>query len=388
MPFDDISQVKELSDLLYKNIAGWEQSTLRRIGKRIGEYGKLSIADIQAINNVAIVKKDMEEITKELAKISGKNVEMINEMYQKSLAERHLLNRPLYDYRNVKFAPFEENRALQAIARAYAKSTSETMLNLSKTKALAILDHTGKAKGLSEFYTSALDKAVMQVASDTADFHSAMRSVITDMGSSGIRVDYGGITRRLDTVVRQNLMWGAKQAATEYSDMIGKELGCDGIEIDWHTNPRPSHEFMQGKQYALGHGKTVRGVYYPSADDALKALEDYGCNHYKTPIICGVSEPRYSADELKRLAEQNAKRYTIGDEEYSGYEVTQIQRRIETELRKSRETKEIARASGDKALVRQCGERINKLTAKYEEIEKATGIHGDIIRTTITRPKK
>lgn len=388
MPIDDISKLQEQADLLYKNIAGWEQSTLRRIGKRIGEYGKLSIADIQSINNVAVVMQDMEEIAKELAKVSGENVKVINEMYKNSLAERHLLNRPLYDYRNVKFVPFEENRALQAIAKAYAKSTSETMLNLSKTKALMVLDHTGNVKALSRFYTSALDKAVMQVASGTTDFHSAMRSVITDMGSSGIRIDYGGITRRLDTVVRQNLLWGAKQAANEYSDMIGEELGCDGIEIDWHANPRPSHEFMQGKQYALGRGKTVRGVYYPSADNALTALEDYGCNHYKTPIICGVSEPRYSPDELKRLAEQNAKRYTIGDEEYSGYEVAQIQRRIETELRKSRETKEIARASGDKALVRQCGERINKLTAKYAEIEKATGIQGDIIRTTIARPKK
>ena len=89
--------------------------------------------------------------------------------------------------------------------------------------------------------------------------------------------------------------------------MIGKELGCDGIEIDWHTNPRPSHEFMQGKQFALGKGRTVNGEHFPSADEALERLGDYGCLHFKKPIICGISEPRYSKEELARLNEENKK---------------------------------------------------------------------------------
>ena len=68
---------------------------------------------------------------------------------------------------------------------------------------------------------------------------------------------------------------------------------------------------MQGKQYVLGKARTINGTHFESADEALERLQDYGCLHYRTPIICGISDPRYSPEELKRLNEQNAKKYTI-----------------------------------------------------------------------------
>ena len=385
----DISKLEQQANLLFNNVAGWESSTLQRIGKRIGKYGKMSLADVKAINNIAVVKQDMDAITKELAKVTGYNISQIEQMYADLLTEQHLANQPLYDYRGKKFVPFAENRELQAIARAYAKTTGETMINLAKTKALCILDHNGNVKGLQRAYTDVLDKAVMQVATGATDFHTAMRDSIIELGGSGVRVDYGGgVTRRLDTVVRQNLLWGAKQASTEYNTMIGEELGCDGIEIDWHSNPRPSHEFMQGKQYILGKAKTINGVHFESADEALKRLEDYGCNHYPTSIICGVSEPRYSPEELKRLNEQNAKRYTVDGKEYSGYEVTQMQRRLESSVRNEKTTRELARASGDNYLLKRCNERIKAYQEKYAQITEITGIPEDKKRMSVPRKPK
>lgn len=383
---DNIQQLEEQANLLMQNISGWEQSTLNRIGKRIGKYGKLSLADVKSINNIAVVKQDMDAITKELARVTGLNISKIEQMYADLLTEQHLAKKPLYDYRGKTFVPFAENRELQAIVRAYAKTTGETMINLSKTKALCVLDHNGNVKGLQSYFTDVLGKAVMQVASGATDFHTAMRNSIIELGGSGVRVDYGGgITRRLDSAVRQNLLWGAKQASIEYSNMIGEELGCDGIEIDWHSFPRPSHDFMQGKQYVLGKARTVNGVYFESADKALERLEDYGCLHFKTPIICGISEPRYSPEELKRLNAQNAQKYTIDGKEYSGYDITQMQRRLETAVRSEKTTRDIARASGDKALVKRCNERIKAYQAKYETITDTTGIPGDKKRMTVPR---
>ena len=382
----DISKLEEQANLLMSNVSGWETSTLERIGKRIKKYGKLSLADVKSINNIAIVKQDMDAITKELAKVTGYNISQIEQMYGELLEEQHLANQPLYDYRGKTFVPFKDNRELQAIVRAYAKTTGETMINLAKTKALCVLDHNGNVKGLQKYYTDVLDKAVMQVTTGATDFHTAMRDSIIELGGSGVRVDYGGgVTRRLDTVVRQNLLWGAKQASVEYNEMIGEELGCDGYEVDWHSNPRPSHEFMQGKQYVLGKARTINGVYFESADEALERLQDYGCLHYKTPIICGISEPRYSAEELKRLNEQNAKRYTIDGKEYSGYEVTQMQRRLESSVRNEKTTRELAKASGDTALVKRCNERIKAYQGKYNEISEITGIQGDKKRMSVTR---
>ena len=140
----DISKLEQQADLLFNNVAGWEQSTLQRIGKRIKRYGKLSLADVKSINNIATVKQDMDAITKELAKVTGYNISQIEQMYGELLEEQHLANQPLYDYRGKTFVPFKDNRELQAIARAYAKTTGETMINLAKTKALCVMGANGK----------------------------------------------------------------------------------------------------------------------------------------------------------------------------------------------------------------------------------------------------
>jgi hypothetical protein len=184
------------------------------------------------------------------------------------------------------------------------------------------------------------------------------------------------------------LLWGAKQASIEYNETIGEELGCDGYEVDWHSNPRPSHEFMQGKQFVVGKARTINGVHFDSFDEANERLQDYGCLHYKTPIICGISEPRYSPEELKRLNEQNAKRYTIDGKEYSGYDITQMQRRLESSVRNEKTTRDLAKASGDKALVQRCNERIKALQGKYAEISEITKIPEDKKRMSIPRKPK
>ena len=385
----DISKLEQQADLLMQNVSDWENSSLQRMGKRIGKYGKLSLADIKAINNIAVVKSDMDAITKELAKVTGYNISQIEQMYGELLEEQHLANQPLYDYRSKKFVPFKDNRELQAIARAYAKTTGETMINLAKTKALCVLGANGKPIGMQKYYTDVLDKAVMQVASGATDFHTAMRDSIVELGGSGVRVDYGGgVTRRLDTVVRQNLLWGAKQASVEYNEMIGQGLGCDGYEVDWHSNPRPSHEFMQGKQFVVGKARTINGVHFDSFDEANERLQDYGCLHYKTPIICGISEPRYSPEELERLNEQNAKTYNINGKDVSGYEAQQMMRRVETAIREQKSIKQTAQASGDKALVKQCNDKIKAYKGKYEEITNITGLYPETKRMSVPQKPK
>ena len=394
----DISKLEERANLLMNNVSGWERNVLTRIGKRIKKYGELSLADVKSINNIATVKQDMEAITKELAKVTGYNISQIEQMYGELLEEQHLANQPLYDYRGKTFVPFAENRELQAIARAYAKTTGETMINLAKTKAMCILDHNGNVKGLQRAYTDVLDKAVMQVTTGATGFHTAMRDSIVELGGSGVRVDYGGgVTRRLDTAVRQNLLWGAKQASVAYNELIADDIGADGYEIDWHRNPRPSHVFMQGQQFCIGKTREIRGRVFPGMDDTrdktsgenvTESLEDYGCLHFKTPIICGVSEPRYNAEELKRLNAQNERKFMIGGKETTGYEAQQMQRKLETAIRKQNGIKQLAQASGDKVLVKECNAKIKAYRERYAEISNAAGLAEELQRTTITRIRK
>ena len=39
--------LEEQAQLLANNLIGWENSTLQRIGKRIGRYGNMSLADVK-----------------------------------------------------------------------------------------------------------------------------------------------------------------------------------------------------------------------------------------------------------------------------------------------------------------------------------------------------
>ena len=391
--------LEEQAQLLANNVTGWENSTLQRIGKRIGRYGKMSLADVKSINNIVAVKQDMDVITKELAKVTGYNISQIEQMYGELLEEQHLANQPLYDYRGKTFVPFAENRELQAIARAYAKTTGDTMINLSKTKALCILDHNGKQIGLQKYYTDVLDKAVMQVTTGATDFHTAMRDSIIELGGSGVRVDYGGgVTRRLDTVVRQNLLWGAKQASTEYNEMIGEELGCDGYEVDAHSSPRPSHMFVQGKQYCIGKSRTINGIKFigfeetdptsPDGKSASQALGEYGCLHYKTPILCGISEPRFSKEQLAQIEADNKNQYTVGNLEGNKYFFSQKMRNLESATRQQKTIRDLARSSGDKALVKQCNDKIKAYRQKYDEICNATGLYPETKRMSVPRIPK
>lgn len=389
--------LEEQAQLLANNVMGWENSTLQRIGKRIGRYGKMSLADVKAINNIAVVKQDMDAITKELAKVTGYNISQVEQMYGELLEEQHLANQPLYDYRGKKFVPFAENMELQAIARAYAKTTGETMINLSKTKLLCIKNEKGVTVTLQKGYTDILDKAVMQVTSGGTDFHTAMRDAIVQLGGGNMRVNYEGITRRLDTVVRQNLLWGAKQASNEYNELIAEEIGADGYEIDYHSNPRPSHAFMQGKQFCIGKSRKIDGKMFHGMEDTrsdvsgknvIESLQDYGCLHYKTPIFCGISEPRYSEEELSEMKKKDEREYTINGKTGNGCFWSQEMRKLETVMREQKGIKVVAQASGDITTTKNANSIISACEKKYNEISEITGLMKETKRMTIPRKPK
>ncbi len=376
--------LQKQADLLFENIAGWETRTLEYIGARINKTGKLSPADVKQLNNIAVVKQDMDDITRQLARVTGYNVSQIEKMYGDVIDSQHKDNKYLYDYRNKPFIPFSESRELQALVRAYAKSSAETMINISKTKALGFLDEAGNFRDLKSSMYDALGKACAEVATGATDFNTAMRRTIEALGGSGIRVDYGGgITRSLESAVRSNVLWGAKQVSVEYDNMIGEELGCDGIEIDYHSNPRPSHEFMQGKQYSLDGKKTINGVTYESAEGALARLDDYGCLHFKTPIILGISEPTYSDEELAELKRKDKEKKTVDGVEKSGYEWQQAMRRLETEARKEKNTIVALKAAGDEEGARQHRQRLSAINKKYDSICEQTGFKSQKQRVVV-----
>ena len=339
--FEILGQNSGYEQVYVDRIAEWEQAAIASICAEIGRIGKLTPEQAKKYNAEKQAKKIEKAILAALSAAVLLNIKSLPNTYTSLFNGVQKESEYLYRYRNMALPNIKNDKATQKIINKYAKKSGADFLEIAKTKALRVIDNNGNPVALRNQILKSFDDASGLVINGKTDFYSAMRKTVIDLGGSGMRVEYAsGVTRRLDTVVRQNMLYNGKIASAEYSRKIGDELGCDGIEISFSANPRPSHRFMEGKQYAKTHGKTVNGIYYEGAEDKgvyERLYEDYNCNHRETPIILGVSEPAYSADELARLKTKNEKNYTIGNSTGDGYYWSQRMRMLESATRNAKD---------------------------------------------------
>lgn len=379
-------QLNKLPERITQRLEKVNRHFLELVGKRIQEIGRMSATDIHRIDMIKQVGADMDLIKAELAQITGKNAAEIEEIF-------HIAAKDSVEFSKTiagdAFIPYEENEQLQRYVQALAEQSAKDYVNMSQNTAFLAMQGGKKVlTSMARRYTDIIDEAILAVTSGQTDFYSAMRRSIKEMADSGIRtkysplkgtagpaVDYAtGYSRRLDTAVRQNILWGVKQCSQGIQDRVGNSYGADGYEIDYHSNPRPSHAKMGGKQYHKGKGITVNGKYFPPFSQVEGLLDDYGCLHRKWPIICGVSVPAHDDEELAELKKLDNVKIEFEGEEYTRYEMSQIQRKIETRIRHAKDRQIIAAAAGDDELRRKEQEKINLLKSKYVKVSAAAGL--------------
>ena len=388
--FDNISKLQSYEDYIASNLTEWESDSIARVCRKIGKIGRMSKKELERFDADKEAKKEWERIVAALAIATALNIRTLKKAYISEFEAWEKQNEYLYQYRGKKPLGVK-NGALQGIIEKAIKQNGKEILNLTNTKALSVLDRNGNPIRFQDAIYKSFGDAVKTVSEGKSDFYTTMRQTVQNLGGGGCRVNYGeGVTRRLDTVVRQNMAYGIKQSHKEYNEIVGREIGADGIEIDYHSNSRPSHRYMQGKQYAKGaEGKTVNGVFYPSAEKEGvydRLYEDYNCRHYETDIILGVSEPRYSAEELKRFEEQDKRLYKIGNIEKDGYGWSQSMRACESEIRKCKDEINALKAFGNsEAEIKALRQRIKTVRAKYNEIAEVTGISTEPKRMSVPK---
>jgi hypothetical protein len=401
--FDDISKLQTYVDYIASNITEWEAESIARVCRKIGKIGRMSKKELEKFNADKEAKKEWEKIVAALAIATALNIRMLKKAYISEFEAWEKQNEYLYQYRGKKPLGVK-NEALQSIIDKAVKQNGKEILNLTNTKALSVLDRNGNPIRFQDAIYKSFSDAVKTVTEGKADFYTTMRQTVKNLGGGGCKIDYGiveidgqprRITRRLDTVVRQNMLYGIKQANNEYNERIGEEIGATGYEIDYHSNSRPTHRFMQGRQFCIGESKTINGKHFDGMEDTrdvesgknvTESLQDYGCRHYKTAIICGVSEPRYSAEELKRFEENDKRLYKIGNIEKDGYGWSQSLRACETEIRRCKDEINALKAFGNsEAEIKALRQRIKTVRAKYNEIAEITGISAEPKRVSVPK---
>lgn len=395
-----LEQQESFADEYGDRIAEWELFAVALVCKELGRIGKMTPEQAKKYNAEKETKKTEKIILSALTTAVLLNIKDLPKTYTSLFDKWHKGNEYMYKYRGVPFVDVADNKSLQKIINSYSKKSGAELLEFTKTKAIKVLDATGKPVAFREQILKSFKEATDLVTSGKQDFYTTMRKTVLDLGGSGARVDYGTviiddkprrITRRLDTVVRQNMLYNGKMASREYNKQISKELGTDGIEIDLHANSRPSHRFMEGKQYAKGHTVVINGVEYEGAIDKGvydRLYVDYNCQHYETDIILGVSEPRYSPEELARLKAENKKEYEINGISKDGYGWSQVLRGLESDTRNAKDQINALKAfSNSETQIADLNKKIKAYKQKYNEICDVTGIKPDLKRMSVPKVK-
>lgn len=368
-------QIERLPERICERLRRVNTECLKSIGKVVREIGELRPSDIHKLQRMYAYGASGRELAEKLAKAAEADIKEIYELFDLAAKENYAYAEPFYRLKNKPFIPYHENSELQAYVRAQAKQTAGRYVKLVRQSAFKSLDGN-KYRRLYDTYTDVIDLAVTRVSMGVTDYKSAMRSCIRSLADSGIRtVDYEtGYSKRLDTAVRQSILHGVKECSQLLADFTGEAFGADGYEISYHANPRESHADMAGRQYARGKARSINGVYYPSFSEIENLLAEPNCLHFKYSVILGASEQAYSKEELEDLKAADRKSIYFEGREYTKYDASQLQRRIEAEARRQKDREIIAKASGDTDMREKAQLRINQLKEKYARLSEALGI--------------
>lgn len=376
---------------------------LEQIGKKIKKIGTLTPTKAQQLAQILKYGGDYNKIARKLAKITELNVKDVYKIFEEVAKNDYNFAGKFYKYRNRQFIPYEYNTTLQNQVRAMANLTANTYLNLSRTLAFAQKTPNGIIyTDLAKTYQETIDKAVTSVAQGKATFQEEMYRTIKDLSSSGLRsVDYAsGRSYRLDSAVRMNLKGGLRTLHNEIQEIIGQDIDSDGVEISVHAYPAPDHQNVQGRQFSneeyekLNRGekaKDYKGNEYTLDHDnknGYRPISTMNCYHYVFSIVLGVSDPEYTDEQLKQIIEDNNKGFKLDGEKYTLYQGSQMQRQLELEIRKQKDTQIMAKASDNKELILESQSKITELTNKYKELCKVSGLKPKMERMKVSQYKR
>ena len=367
------------------------EEVLREIGKVIGKVRQMTPSEAYTIGQQLKYGESLNKIVKILSDTSNINEAEIYSMFEK-IAKKNLdFSKKYFLARNIDFIPYEENTSLKNLVNEIATATIQTYENIAKTTGLTYLDASGNkvTKGIETAYREIIDNGIVNVSQGKETLQSALERQLKEIGSNGVQsIEYeSGYHRRLDSAMRMNLQDGLNQLAIAQQQLVGEQFDNDGWEVTVHDRPAPDHENIQGHIFSkeefnklqnyeyYGEIKDYKGrTYIRSAEHNIRPIGELNCYHFAIAVVLGVDEERYSNKELKEINERNKKGFEFDGKKYTLYEGQQLQRKIETEIRKARESKILAKSGNNENLFNQMQQRETELINKYYKLSKISGI--------------
>ena len=377
-------QIADALDLIDDRYHGVITKYLQKVGKTINEIGHLNQSSVNLLIQLRRMGVDTATIERELEKVTRLTKQDIRKLYRKAAQESHTDARIEYLTKGVE----PDSIRWESLVEDIWKQTAGAMDNLSNSSVI------------TENYRDAIDDAVQAVTMGAGDYNSVIRDTVKRIGRAGIQVEYKSTylaadgqrkhhKRRLDSAVRQNVLDGVRQVQQKAQELIGEEIGANGVDITAHPNSAPDHEPVQGRRFDLANFQRMQsGQDFEDVDGNHYAgferpITQWRCRHLIFYILLGVTKRMYNDEQLKNWEVANQKGCVIDGKEYTNYEATQLMRNLETEIRRQKDTAVLAKASGDDVLRRECQSNITKLTRKYDQVAEAAGLRKQMQKTHV-----
>ena len=341
---------------------------VKKVAAQILKIGELNQSSINRLIVMADMGADVAEINRQLQEATALNIRDLFRIYQAALTETYTDKRFKAFLQQTPLSTEQRDRITQ-FAQNVSVQTAQTMLNISNTTAV------------QDQYKEAVDKAITAVSVGLTDYQSATREVVRNIGYNGLQVYYeSGYHRRLDTAVRQNIIDGVNQINQNASLEMGEALGFDAIELSAHAHSAPDHEPVQGRVFLktefekMQNGEDFSDVDGHRYEGFSRPIGEWNCQHIAMSFSTAHSVRRYTEEQLSQWAKDNAQGCTFNGKHLTTYQAQQYMRRLETRVRREKDSANAARDVNDDELRRSCQIRINKLSKQYYALAKAAGL--------------
>lgn len=372
----------ELLDALPEELAelyrGLEDTLLTEICSRLNLRDELNEVTVQGIRALRSHSIDLKEIKKAIRKTTGISEQKLNKLLN-DVVER---NQKYYtEVIGLAHVTQPETLVDAATIAAIKAQTLDTLHNL--TASMGFLVDAGQTMlPPAKAYQWALDNAVMQVQSGAISYNQAIKSAVQQLAQSGLKVvDYeSGHRDQIDVAVRRTVMSGVSQICAKYTEQSAVYLETPYFEVSAHAgardvpgpSPWSSHKDWQGKVYSVRSGDIYPNIYEVCGLGYVDGLEGANCRHRRFPWVEGVSERTYTDEQLAHI--DDGLGCTFDGKTYTAYEATQMQRRVERQIRAQKRLKNGYKAANLTDSATAANAKLHRLNTKYKKFSKAAGL--------------
>ena len=311
-------------------------SIVQDIARRIAKTGRVTDSAMWQIKQVQESGKLLDEVTREVATVTGFSNAYIAELFEESGVISTQYESDICTAAGLTPINLKQSPAMMQTLAAAVEKTQGNINNMTGTTAVAS----------QSLYLQSTNLAYMQVASGAFSYQEAMKQAIRMAAIEGGKVYYAnGHASKLDVAVRRSVLTGVNQTAAVLTEQYAEDMSCDYYETTAHMGARNTgsgylnHESWQGQVFCIsGKDRRYRQFVEATGYGTGGGLCGWNCRHSFHLFFPGLSKPAYSRETLDKYSQ---KRYTYnapGGESLllDEYECTQRQRAFERAIRESK----------------------------------------------------